>query len=154
MKKEARFAKDISIKNRKASHEYEFIDTYEAGVVLKGSEIKSIREGKVSLPEAFCHFQKGDLFIKSMTISQYTEGSFNNHDPLRERKLLLKKVELEKLRKKSEEKGLTIIPTKLFINSRGLAKIQIALARGKKLYDKRESLKQKDQKRINQELQL
>ncbi len=154
MKKEARFAKDISIKNRKASHEYEFIDTYEAGVVLKGSEIKSIREGKVSLPEAFCHFQKGELFIKSMTISQYTEGSFNNHDPLRERKLLLKKVELEKLRKKSEEKGLTIIPTKLFINSRGLAKIQIALARGKKLYDKRESLKQKDQKRINQELQL
>ena len=154
MKKEARFAKDISIKNRKASHEYEFIDTYEAGVVLKGSEIKSIREGKVSLPEAFCHFQKGELFIKGMTISQYTEGSFNNHDPLRERKLLLKKVELEKLRKKSEEKGLTIIPTKLFINSRGLAKIQIALARGKKLYDKRESLKQKDQKRINQELQL
>ena len=154
MKKEARFAKDISIKNRKASHEYQFIDTYEAGIALKGSEIKSIREGKVSLPEAFCHFQKGELFIKSMTISQYTEGTYNNHDPLRERKLLLKKVELEKLRKKSEEKGLTIIPTKLYINSRGLAKIQIALARGKKLYDKRESLKQKDQKRINQELQL
>ena len=154
MKKEARFAKDISIKNRKASYEYQFIDTYEAGIALKGSEIKSIREGKVSLPEAFCHFQKGELFIKSMTISQYTEGTYNNHDPLRERKLLLKKVELEKLRKKSEEKGLTIIPTKLYINSRGLAKIQIALARGKKLYDKRESLKQKDQKRINQELQL
>jgi len=154
MKKEGRFAKDISIKNRKASHEYEFIDTYEAGVVLQGSEIKSIREGKVSLPEAFCHFQKGELFIKSMTISQYTEGSFNNHDPLRERKLLLKKGELEKLKKKSEEKGLTIIPTKLFINSRGFAKIQIALARGKKLYDKRESLKKKDQKKINQDLQL
>ena len=139
MKKEGRFAKSISIKNRKASHEYEFIDTYEAGVVLKGSEIKSIREGKVSLPEAFC---------------QYTEGSFNNHDPLRERKLLMKKGELEKLKKKSEEKGLTIIPTKLFINSRGFAKIQIALARGKKLYDKRESLKKKDQKKINQDLQL
>ncbi len=154
MKKESRFASDVSIRNRKASYEYQFIDTYEAGLSLKGSEIKSIREGKVSLPEAFCHFQKGELFIKGMTIAQYTESTYNNHDPLRERKLLLKKNELEKLRKKSEEKGLTIIPTKLYINSRGIAKLQIALAKGKKLYDKRESLKQKDQKKINQELQL
>ncbi len=154
MKKEARFSKDISIRNRKASYEYQFIDTYEAGLVLQGSEIKSIREGKVSLQEAFCHFVKGELFVKSMTISIYTEGTYNNHDPLRERKLLLQSKELEKLKKKSEEKGLTIIPTKLYINSRGLAKMQIALARGKKLYDKRETLKKKEQEKFRNELKV
>lgn len=152
--KKQRFSGDISIKNRKASHEYVFLDTYEVGIVLKGSEIKSIREGKVSLPEAFCHFSRGELYIKGMTISPYTEGTYNNHDPLRERKLLMKKGELEKLRKKSEEKGLTIIPTKLFINNRGLAKVNIALARGKKLYDKRESLRKKEETRQSKDLQF
>ncbi|MEM9329110.1 MAG: SsrA-binding protein SmpB [Bacteroidota bacterium] len=153
-KKEGRFAKNISIRNRKASHEYQFIDTYEAGIVLRGSEIKSIREGRVSLPEAHCHFHKHELYVKGMTISPYQESTYNNHDPLRERKLLLKQAELGKLEAKSAEKGLTIIPTKLYINSRGLAKMEIALAKGKKLYDKRESIKKKEESRAVKEMQL
>ena len=152
--KEGRFAKNISIKNRKASHEYQFIDTYEVGMVLLGSEIKSIREGRVSLQEAHCHFHRGELFVKGMTISHYQESTYNNHDPLRERKLLLKQNELDKLASKSAEKGLTIIPTKLYINSRGLAKMEIALAKGKKLYDKRESIKKKEQSRAVKEMQI
>ena len=154
MKKIDRFSKSVSIKNRKASHDYQFIDTYTGGIALKGSEIKSIREGKVSLPEAFCHFHKGELFVKGMTISVYAEGTYNNHDPLRERKLLLKKKELEKLHAKSNEKGLTIIPTRLFINSRGFAKMEIALAKGKKLHDKRDSIRNKEDKRMIKEMQV
>ena len=153
-KSEGRFAKNISIRNRKASYEYQFIDTYEAGMVLMGSEIKSIREGKVSLQEAHCHFHKNELFVKGMTISPYQESTYNNHDPLRERKLLLKQTELKKLSSKSAEKGLTIIPTKLYINSRGLAKIEIALAKGKKLFDKRESIKKKEESRAVKEMRI
>ena len=121
---------------------------------MRGSEIKSIREGKVSLPEAFCIFHQEELYVKGMTISIYMESTYNNHTPLRERKLLLKKKELDKLRTKSQEKGLTIIPTKLYINSRGLAKMEIALAKGKKLFDKRESIKKKEESRAIKEMQI
>lgn len=116
-------------------------------MVLKGSEIKSIREGKASITEAYCFVGKDELFIKGMNISPYSESSFNVPDPVRERKLLLKKREIEKLRAKTEEKGLTIVPVRIFINSRGLAKLEIALAQGKKIYDKRDSIKKKDQDR-------
>ena len=142
-----RFTNNIQIKNRKARFEYEFLDTYEAGIVLKGTEIKSLREGKASIQEAYCHLHGNELFIKGMTISVYTESSFTSHEPQRERKLLLKKNELEKIRTKIEEKGLTIVPTRIFINHRGFAKVDIAVARGKKIFDKRESLKKKDQDR-------
>lgn len=140
-------SKDISIKNKKASFEYEFVDTYTAGIVLKGTEIKSIRQGKASISEAYCFFEKGELWIKGMNISVYENGTYNNHEPLRARKLLLNKDELEKLERKSEEKGLTIIPLKMFSTSRGFVKLDIALARGKKLHDKRASIKEKDIKR-------
>ncbi|MEM7107737.1 MAG: SsrA-binding protein SmpB [Bacteroidota bacterium] len=143
----SRFSNNINIKNRKASYEYEFIDTFEAGLVLKGTEIKSIREGKVTLQDGYCFFRKGELFSKGINISAYEQGSFYNHDPLRDRKLLLHKKELEKLERKSQDKGLTIIPVQLFINKKGFAKLFIALARGKKLHDKRNSLKEKDVKR-------
>jgi len=146
-KQENRFSNTIQIKNRKASYEYEFIDTYVAGMVLRGTEIKSLREGKASIQEAHCYFDKGELMVKGMTINQYNNASFASHDLTRSRKLLLHKRELEKLKTKTEEKGLTIIPTRLFINDRGFAKLAIALARGKKLYDKRESIKKKDQTR-------
>lgn len=146
-KEKSRFSNNINIKNRKASYEYEFIDTYEAGLVLKGTEIKSIREGKVTLQDGYCFFKNGELFSKGINIAPYEQGSFYNHDPLRDRKLLLHKQELEKLEKKSLDKGLTIIPVRLFINAKGFAKLFIALARGKKLHDKRDNLKEKDMKR-------
>ena len=142
-----RFSNNIQIKNRKASYEYEFLEKVEAGIMLKGTEIKSLRDGKASIQESHCYFRKDELFIKGMNISPYTQASFASHDITRERKLLLKKRELEKFKSKMEEKGLTIIPTKLYINARGLAKLEIALARGKKIYDKRESIKKKDQNR-------
>lgn len=146
-KSQPRFSNSIHIKNRKASFEYEFLDKYEAGIVLKGTEIKSIREGKASVQEAYCFLQKGELFIKGMNISPYSNSSFHNHDITRERKLLLKKKELEKIKAKTEEKGLTIVPTRLYINKRGFAKLEIAVSRGKKLHDKRDSIKKKDQDR-------
>ncbi len=142
-----RFSNNVSIKNRKAFHEFTISDTFEAGMVLKGTEIKSIREGKVSLQEAYCHIHRDELFVKGMTISPYEQGSFTNHEPTRERKLLLNKREIEKLKGKTEEKGFTIVPTKLYINKRGFAKLEVGLAKGKKLYDKRESMKKKDQER-------
>jgi SsrA-binding protein len=141
--------KNISIRNRRASFEYTFLDEYVAGMVLTGTEIKSIRAGKVSLPESYCYLTRGELWVKGMHIAGYAQGNINNHVETRERKLLLKKKELAKLIKK-KEKGLTIIPVKLFINDRGLAKLQIALAKGKKLYDKRHSLKEKDLARERQ----
>ncbi|NBG65464.1 SsrA-binding protein SmpB [Acidiluteibacter ferrifornacis] len=138
---------NVTIKNKKASFEYEFIDTYEAGMQLMGTEIKSIRDSKASIKEGYCVFKKGELYVKNIHISEYKEGSYNNHEPKRDRKLLLHKRELEKLSKKKTDVGLTIIPVKMYINSKGLAKLQIALAKGKKLHDKRESLKAKDDKR-------
>lgn len=146
-KQKERFSKNISIKNRKASYEFEFIDDYVAGMQLMGTEIKSIREGKVNLQDAYCYFKKGELFVKQMHISPYIQGTHYNHEIDRERKLLLNKRELARLEDKSKEKGLSIIPTKLFINDRGFAKLAIVLARGKKLHDKRDSIKEKDVKR-------
>ena len=138
---------NINIKNRKASFEYQFIDTYIAGIQLTGTEIKSIRNGKASLAEAFCVFVENELWVKNMHIDEYTQGSHYNHDPKRLQKLLLNKSELRKLQSKFKEKGLTIVPLRMFINDRGFAKMEIALAKGKKLFDKRESLKKKDAER-------
>ncbi len=135
---------NIVIKNKKASHDYEFIETYIAGIKLTGTEIKSIRLGKANLVESYCLFSGGELFIKGMHISEYWWGNLNNHDPVRLRKLLLTTKELRKMERKIKETGLTIIVKKVFINDRGLAKAEIALAKGKKEYDKRETLKRKD----------
>lgn len=142
-----KFDKIINIRNKKASFEFEFLDTFVAGIVLRGTEIKSIREGKVSFTEAYCYFKRGELFIKQMHIAPYSMASSYNHDAVRERKLLLNKKELDKLESKFEEKGLSIIPVRIFINDKGLAKLEIALARGKKLHDKRQDIKTKDVKR-------
>lgn len=146
-KEKNRFSNNINIKNRKARHEYEFIDTYIAGIALKGTEIKSIREGKVNLMDGYCYFNRGELFVKGIHISPYAQGSFYNHETTRERKLLLQKRELAKLESQINEKGLTVIPSRLFVNDRGLAKLEIAVAKGKKLHDKRDSIKEKDIKR-------
>jgi SsrA-binding protein len=138
---------NISIKNRKAFHDFEVIDKFIAGIRLAGTEIKSLRSGKANLADSYCAFHDGELFILNMHISEYYWGNLNNHDPLAERKLLLKKKELYKLERKVKETGLTIIVLKVFINERGLAKAEIALAKGKKQYDKRETLKLKDHDR-------
>ncbi len=137
----------ISIKNKKASFEYILLSKYTAGVCLTGTEIKSIRSGKVSINESYCTFINNELFIKNMHIAVYEYGNYNNHEPKRDRKLLLTKRELRKISLQIKEKGLTVVPTLLFINEKGLVKIEIAVARGKKLYDKRESLKTKDMQR-------
>ena len=137
----------VVIKNKRASFEYEFIDTYTAGIVLTGTEIKSIRAGKASLVDSYCYFVGKELFVKNMNIADYWWGSFNKHDPRRDRKLLLNKRELSKLFRATREKGLTIVVTKLFIAENGYAKLNIALARGKREYDKRETIKEKDMKR-------
>ncbi|WP_372934083.1 SsrA-binding protein SmpB [Mariniphaga sediminis] len=138
---------NINVKNRKASFEFELIERLVAGMQLVGTEIKSIRNGKVSLNEAYCQFFAGELYAKNIHIAEYELGTCNNHLAKRDRKLLLSKKELQKLERKIKESGLTIIPTRLFINDRGLAKLEIALARGKKMYDKRETLKRKDAQR-------
>jgi SsrA-binding protein len=142
-----RFSNDINIRNRQASFEFELLDKYVAGLVLMGTEIKSIREGKVNLQDGYCYFNSSELFVKGINISPYAQGTHYNHEAQRERKLLLKQTELRKLETKVEEKGLTLIPVRLFINDRGFAKLEIALARGKKLHDKRESIKERDVKR-------
>lgn len=138
---------NIKIKNRKVTFEYELIERFVAGIILLGTEIKSIRGGKVNLTESYCQFYQGELYVKNMHISEYDLGTCNNHDARRDRKLLLNRKELAKLEKKVKESGLTIVCVKLFVNDKGLAKLEIALARGKKTYDKRESLKTKDAKR-------
>ena len=138
------FAKKIDIPNKKAKFEYAFIDTYLAGMVLTGTEIKSIRLGKVNISDAFCFFKEDGLYVKNLNISKYEQGTHYNHEPLRDRKLLLTKKELKKLVSKLTDKGLTIIPTRLYINETGLAKLDIALAKGKKLFDKRDSIKERD----------
>ena len=138
---------NISIKNRRASFEYSFLDTYIAGIQLVGVEIKSIRNGRVNLSEAYCVFQQGELYLKNTHISPYENAGYVKVDPLRDRKLLLNKKELRKLSESVSRKGLTIVPTKMFINERGLCKVEICLCQGKKNYDKRESLKEKDMKK-------
>jgi SsrA-binding protein len=140
----ATLQKNISIRNKKATFEYELIERFVAGIMLVGTEIKSIRGGKANLSDSYCQFINGALYVKSLHISEYEMGTCNNHIAKRDRKLLLNKKELLKLDKKVKESGLTIICTKLFVNSNGFAKLEIALARGKKTYDKRESLKLKD----------
>lgn len=137
----------VVIKNRKAKFQYEFIEEFTAGIVLKGTEIKSIRASQASIAEAYCKIIDDELFILNMHIEIYDPGSYNNHEVRRVRKLLLKRTEISKLLKKTKDVGLTIIPTKLFISEAGFAKLNIALAKGKKLYDKRQDLKKKDIKR-------
>ena len=138
----------VNIKNKRATFDYELVDTYTAGIVLTGTEIKSIRLGKASLVDTFCYFANGELWVKNMHIAEYFYGSYNNHAARRDRKLLLTKKELRKLERGTRETGFTIVPTRLYINEKGLAKLVIALAKGKKQYDKRESLKEKDDKRM------
>lgn len=138
---------NILIKNKRASFDYEFIDRYEAGIQLYGTEIKSIRDGKAGLVDTYCTFINDELWIKNMHIAAYRFGTYNNHEVLRDRKLLLHKKELQKLRREIKESGLTIVPTKLYVNAKGIAKVEIALARGKKQYDKRQTLKEKEDKR-------
>lgn len=137
----------IRVKNRRAYFDYEILEHLEAGIQLSGTEIKSLRAGHASLPDSYCYFHHGELWVKGMNIAEYFYGTFNNHAPERERKLLLHKKELRKWERKTKESGLTIVPLELYINERGLAKLSIGLARGKKAYDKRETLKEKDAKR-------
>jgi len=137
----------LNIRNKRATFDYELIERFRAGIQLVGTEIKSIRAGKASLVDSYCYFVNGELWLKGMRISEYFYGTYNNHQPERERKLLLKKKELQKLERKTKESGLTIVPIKLSFNERGYAKIEIALAKGKKQHDKRESLKMKDASR-------
>ena len=137
----------INIKNKKASFDYEFVETFTAGIVLTGTEIKSIRLGKVSLVDTYCYFVGGELWVKNMNIAEYFYGSYNNHNARRERKLLLTKKELRSLQQEEKNPGFTIVPVRLFINEKGLAKLVIALARGKKEYDKRQSIKEKEDRR-------
>ncbi|MDR0830305.1 MAG: SsrA-binding protein SmpB [Prevotellaceae bacterium] len=139
----------VEIKNRKAGFNYELIDRYTAGLVLYGTEIKSIREGKAGLADSYCAFHNSELWVINMHIAAFRLGNFYNHEATRQRKLLLNKRELKKIERATKETGFTIIPTKLFINEKGLAKLEIAIARGKKLYDKREAIKEKDIRREN-----
>lgn len=142
-----RFAKEVNIRNKSAGFEYEILDKVIAGIQLRGTEIKSIREGKVNLTDGYCYFANGEAFVKGINIAVYSQGTHYNHVPMRDRKLLLKKTELRKLESRVEEKGLTLLPLRLFINDRGLAKLELAVGRGKKRHDKRESIKERDVKR-------
>ena len=140
-------SQSVSIRNKRAFFEYEILEKYVAGIQLVGTEIKSIRNSRGSIVEAYCRFQDGELYVVNMNISEYEFGNINNHEAFRDRKLLLNKKELEKLQKKIRESGLTIVPLKVFLNDCGIAKLEIGVAKGKKLHDKRESLKQKDANR-------
>ena len=142
----------IEIKNRRARFDYEFIEKFVAGIVLGGTEIKSIRAGKASLVDSYCYFVGSELYVRNMNISEYWWGSYNRHDPGRDRKLLLNKRELRRLQRAVREKGLTIVTVRMFISERGYAKLEIALARGKREYDKRESIKEKDMRRERERL--
>ena len=142
-----RLKSDVNIKNRRASFDYEILDRYTAGIQLFGTEIKSIRESKASLVDTYCHFIGKELWVKQMHIAEYRFGSYSNHEAKRDRKLLLNKKELSKLYKQVKDTGKTIIPLRLFINERGLAKIEIALCQGKHTYDKRQALRTADHKR-------
>ncbi|WP_165041587.1 SsrA-binding protein SmpB [Dysgonomonas sp. ZJ709] len=138
----------INIKNKRATFDYELLESFTAGLVLTGTEIKSIRLGKASLVDTYCILEKGELWVRNMNITEYFYGSYNNHAVRRDRKLLLNKKELRKIERMVKETGFTIVPTRIFINDRGLAKINIAIAKGKKTYDKRQTLREKDDKRM------
>ena len=137
----------VNINNKRASFDYEFLENYTAGIVLYGTEIKSIRLGKASLVDTFCIVEKGELWVKNMYIAEYFYGTYNNHTARRDRKLLLTKKELRKIENAARNNGFTIIPTRLFINEKGLAKVVISIAKGKKEYDKRDSIKERDDRR-------
>jgi SsrA-binding protein len=139
--------KKVEIRNKRAAFQYDLLESYVAGIMLKGTEIKSIRDGAGSISEAFCFVKNGELFVKNMNIPEYSHGNLMNHDILRLRKLLLNKRELKKIDTKTREKGVAIVPVRLFLSDRGFAKLEIALGRGKKSFDKRETIKQKDSKR-------
>lgn len=138
---------NISLRNNKASFDYFLLDTYDAGIILTGTEIKSVRQGRVNLNDSYCTFKGNEMFVIGMHVSEYENASFKKHDPKRDRKLLLTSRELKKLKVQVQEKGLTIVPVRLYVNDRGLAKLEIALAKGKHTYDKKESIKEKDLKR-------
>ncbi|MBJ2167047.1 MAG: SsrA-binding protein SmpB [Muribaculaceae bacterium] len=140
-------AKDISIKNRRATYDYAIVETFTAGIVLTGTEIKSLRQGKGSLVDTFCYVDNGEVWVKNMYIAEYFYGTYNNHAARRDRKLLLQRKEIRRLEKDGKESGFTIVPLKLFISERGLAKLVIGLARGKKEYDKRQSIREREDKR-------
>ncbi|MBP7810373.1 MAG: SsrA-binding protein SmpB [Bacteroidia bacterium] len=135
---------NVHIENRRAKFDYQFLEKLVAGMVLTGTEIKSIREGKAALVDSYCYFRNGELYIKNLNITPYSEGTHYNHEPNRERKLLLTKPEIRRLDKKLKDQGLTIVPVKLFISESGYAKLEVALAKGKKEFDKRESIKKRD----------
>lgn len=137
----------INIRNRRASFDYELLETFTAGIVLTGTEIKSIRQGKASLVDTYCIFENNELWVKNMHITEYFYGTYNNHEARRDRKLLLNRNELRKINRATLVTGFTIVPTRLFINDKGLAKLVIAIAKGKKQYDKRQSLREKEDKR-------
>ncbi len=139
--------KEVNIKNRRASFDYAISDTFTAGIVLTGTEIKSIRQGKASLADTFCYVNNGEVWVKNMYIAEYFYGTYNNHTERRERKLLLNKKEIRELEKNGKEAGFTIVPLRLFISDRGYAKLVIGIARGKKEYDKRQSIRERDDKR-------
>ncbi|MDE6276806.1 MAG: SsrA-binding protein, partial [Muribaculaceae bacterium] len=139
--------KEVNIKNRRATFDYAITDTYTAGIVLTGTEIKSIRQGHASLVDTFCYIANGEVWVKNMNIAEYFYGSYNNHESRRDRKLLLNKKEIRQLQKTRTEAGYTIVPLRLFINERGLAKLVIGVARGKKEFDKRRTIKDRDDKR-------
>ena len=139
--------KNVNIRNKRATFDYEILEEYIAGIVLVGTEIKSLRLGKASLVDSYCYFERGELWIRNVNIAEYTWGTCNNHVPKRDRKLLLNRKELNKLQRSLQDRGLTVVGLRLFINDRGLAKVAIGLARGRKSYDKREYIKENDAKR-------
>ena len=139
--------KDINIKNKRARFEYQILDTFIAGIQLNGTEIKSIRLGKATITDSFCAFKEDELWVRGMHISEYEFGTYANHEPKRERKLLLNRQELDKLKKKLKDQGLTVIPLRLFISEKGWAKLEIAIAKGKKIHDKRETIKERQNKK-------
>jgi SsrA-binding protein len=135
------------IRNRQAYYDYFIDDKYDAGMVLTGTEVKSLRAGRASFNDSYCYFHRGELWIKSLHIAEYSHGTSSNHEPLRERKLLLNKKELRKIESKIKEKGITVVPLRIFFSEKGIAKIELGLGKGKKLYDKRETIKQRDNQR-------
>ena len=143
---------NINIKNRRASFDYEIIETFDAGIVLTGTEIKSIRQGKAGLTDTYCLVINGELWVKNMYIAEYSQGSYNNHLTHRDLKLLLNKKEIQKIAKAAEQPGFSIVPLRVFLNDRGFAKMVIAIARGKKLFDKRQSIKEREDKRAMQRM--
>ena len=138
---------EVNIKNRRANFDYAISETFTAGIVLTGTEIKSIRQGKASLVDTFCYVNSGEVWIKNMYVAEYFYGTYNNHQTRRDRKLLLNRKEINKLQKASKKNGMTIVPLRIFINDRGLAKVVVGLGRGKKEYDKRQSIKEREDKR-------